>query len=109
MLQGGHQGLEVGHRDDHVWVLPDRLVDPLEQYCQVCPVGGHIDPVVLVDLGDHLLEAADEVYEDRPQERLTPVRVGEHLQHVVVQTLGDGDVEKSIPFFNSHVSFLGVF
>ena len=88
MLQGGHQGLEVGHRDDHVWVLPDRLVHPLEQDCQVCPVSGHIDPVVLVDLGDHLLEAADEVDEDRPQEGLAPVRVGKHVQHVVVQTLG---------------------
>ena len=66
VLEGGHQRFEVGHRDDDIGELPDSLIDALEEDRKVGPVSGDIDPVVLVDLGNHLLKAAQEADEDWP-------------------------------------------
>ena len=85
VLEGGHQRFVGGHLHDHVGELPDSLIDALEEDGKVGPVRGDIDPVVLVDLGDHLLKATDEAGQNWLQEGLRPVCVRKHVQHVVVQ------------------------
>ena len=81
VLTGGDKALECLHVDDYVRILPDGLVilstlvgveiflytdlvEPPQQGGDSAPVRGHVDPLVLVDLGERLVQPPHEVGED---------------------------------------------
>ena len=81
-LAGGEEVLEVLHADHHVGILPDGLVKSSEDCRHRRPVGGHINPLVLVDLGESFVQPSEEVDQDRLHGDLGPVRVGEDVRDV---------------------------
>ena len=81
VLTGGDKALECLHVDDYVRILPDGLVilftliggeiflytdlvESPQQGGDGAPVRGHVDPLVLVDLGERLVQPPHEVGED---------------------------------------------
>ena len=61
------------------------LVEPPEQSGDRGPVSAHIDPLVLVDLDQGLVQPPDEGAQDGLHGDLGPVRVGEDDQDVLGQ------------------------
>ena len=81
VLTGGDKALECLHVDDYVRILPNGLVilftleegeiflytdlvESPQQGGDSAPVRGHVDPLVLVDLGERLVQPPHEVGED---------------------------------------------
>ena len=81
VLTGGDKALECLHVDDYVRILPHGLVrlfiliggeiflstdlvEAPQQGGDRAPVRGHVDPLILVDLGQRLVQPPHEVGED---------------------------------------------
>ena len=61
------------------------LIEPPEECGHRCPVSGDIDPLVLVDLDQGLVQPPDEGAQDGLHRDLGPVRVGEDDRDVLGQ------------------------